>query len=101
MNVERINRRRKRRITEEDVDLVGVHVRRTDHLEHEDIFGYQQLSRTYYVQAMNNYRSILRFPVYVIVSDDIQWVQAEINENIFHHRFFCVCKILSSNTYVL
>ena len=86
-NIERMNRNRRINITIDEVDLVGVHVRRTDHLEHENQFGYQKLSRKYYIQAMNIYKRILRNPVFIIVSDDVQWVQTEINQNIFHHSF--------------
>ena len=84
----------------EDVDIVGVHVRRTDHLEHEHQFGYQKLSKTYYIQAMNTYRSILRFPVYVFVSDDNEWVQSEISQNLFHHSFTGNIFSKRSNTFI-
>ena len=52
--LDRVNRSRKKkrkRITASSLDIVGVHVRRTDHLSYEDRLGYRPLTRTYFIQV--------------------------------------------------
>ena len=53
--LDRVNRSRKKKkrrmITASSLDIVGVHVRRTDHLSYEDRLGYRPLTRTYFIQV--------------------------------------------------
>ena len=54
--LDRVNRSRKKKkkrrmVTASSLDIVGVHVRRTDHLSYEDRLGYRPLTRTYFIQV--------------------------------------------------
>lgn len=51
VNRSRKKKKKKRRITASSLDIVGVHVRRTDHLSYEDRLGYRPLTRTYFIQV--------------------------------------------------
>ena len=54
--VRKVNKRKKSvKITADDCDLVGVHIRRTDHLEFEKLNGATPLTRRYFTQAMQSY----------------------------------------------
>ena len=53
--VRKVNKRKKSvKISPDDCDLVGVHIRRTDHLEFEKLNGATPLTRTYFTQAGMN-----------------------------------------------
>ena len=64
----------------EVVDVVGVHVRRGDHLQYEERRGWDPLTEKYFIQSMDRYRERLRQPVFLIVTDDPVWVRREIAE---------------------
>ena len=49
--VNRSRKKKKRMITASSLDIVGVHVRRTDHVSYEDRLGYRPLTRTYFIQV--------------------------------------------------
>ena len=51
VNRSRKKKKRKGKITASSLDIVGVHVRRTDHLSYEDRLGYRPLTRTYFIQV--------------------------------------------------
>ena len=51
VNRSRKKKKKKKRITGSSLDIVGVHVRRTDHLSYEDRLGYRPLTRTYFIQV--------------------------------------------------
>ena len=77
--VRKVNRRKKSvKITADDCDLVGVHIRRTDHLEFEKLNGASPLSKRYFTQAMQTYSDSLRHPVFVMVTDDPEWARTNI-----------------------
>ena len=77
--VRKVNRRKRSvKITADDCDLVGVHIRRTDHLEFEKLNRARPLTKTYYTQAMQTYSDSLRHPVFVIVTDDPEWARVNI-----------------------
>ena len=75
-----------RRITREDCDIVGVHIRRTDHIIYEKINGVVPLTGRYFKQAMELYHDNLKHPIFVIVTDDPQWAETELN-NFFKVHF--------------
>ena len=71
--LEKQNMKRKKKLTQESLDIVGVHVRRTDHIRYEDNLGYQRLTSRYFIQAMDSYLENLPHPIFVVVSDDLRW----------------------------
>jgi len=77
--VRKVNKRKKSvKITADDCDLVGVHIRRTDHLEFEKLNGATPLSKRYFTQAMQTYSDSVRHPVFVVVTDDPEWARDNI-----------------------
>lgn len=80
-----INRKAKRKLSENDLDIVGVHIRRTDHIQHEQKFGYTKLNRNYFIQAMEKHRENLKHPVFVMVTDDVDWVVSQIPRQRFKY----------------
>ena len=62
-----------------DYVFVGIHSRRTDHLEYEKKHNMNALDARYYLDAMNLYREKFRKEnkkkrlIFIFVSDDIQW----------------------------
>ena len=64
----------------EVVEVVGVHVRRGDHLQYEERRGWEPLTEKYFIQSMDRYRERLRQPVFLMVTDDPVWVRREIAE---------------------
>ena len=58
---------------------IGIHSRRTDHLEFQKKNGFKELDARYYLKAMHLYRlkfkrqSQLKKLIFVFVSDDLQW----------------------------
>ena len=75
----KVNKRKKSvKISPDDCDLVGVHIRRTDHLEFEKLNGATPLTRTYFTQAGVNilqeknyfmHRKIYFEPIYRLYHD--------------------------------
>ena len=51
VNRSRKKKKKKKRITASSLDIVGVHVRRTDHVSYEDRLGDRPLTRTYFIQV--------------------------------------------------
>ena len=79
--VKRVNKKKNIRITPDDCDLVGVHIRRTDHLEFEKLNGADPLKPRYFVQAMESYSDKLQHTIFVIVTDDPEWARAEVHKS--------------------
>ena len=66
-------------------ELVGVHVRRGDHLQYEERMGWDLLTGEYFLKAMDLYRERLSQPIFLIVTDDPVWVRSEIAEDYLPH----------------
>lgn len=68
--------------------LVGVHVRRGDYLNHPN--HHPALSIEYYVESANHINNIIENPIYVIFSDDIPWCQMRFNnrKDVFKNIIF-------------
>lgn len=62
-----------------DERYISVHIRRGDYLKAPEIYENLQLTQ-YYKEAMKYMESQVDNPVYVYVSDDIQWVKANVND---------------------
>ena len=65
------------KVRREDCDIVGIHIRRTDHVLYEEMNGAKPLTGRYFKQAMELYHEKLRHPIFVVVTDDPQWAERE------------------------
>ena len=74
-------------MTAKSVDIVGVHIRRTDHVQYEEGLGYGGVTRHYFLRAMDLYRENLRHPVFILVTDDEDWVEENIPRRLFSHFY--------------
>ena len=68
-------------ITSEDCDIIGVHIRRTDHIYYEQLNNADPLSVRYFTQAMQTFAEKLKHPIFVIVTDDPGWARQEIHKS--------------------
>eukprot|EP00095_Tigriopus_kingsejongensis_P006623 snap_masked-scaffold1387_size43827-processed-gene-0.4 protein:Tk06623 transcript:snap_masked-scaffold1387_size43827-processed-gene-0.4-mRNA-1 annotation:"galactoside 2-alpha-l-fucosyltransferase 2-like" len=58
----------------QDIAVVGVHIRRGDYENHlQDLYQIGYVKSDYFLRAMNEFRATLECPIFVFVSDDIQW----------------------------
>ena len=85
------------RVRREDCDIVGVHVRRTDHILYEKVNGAQPLTARYFKQAMELYHEKLRHPIFVVVTDDPEWAEREI-KRFFKIQFTGFYDVLSQDS---
>ena len=80
------NRKKKKaKISRDSCDLVGVHVRRRDHLQYEERMKYSKLNKNYFLQSMDLYKERLSHPIFLIVTDDPDWVRTQIPHHYFNH----------------
>ena len=79
--VKRMKKKKKIGITADDCDIVGVHIRRTDHIEFEKLNGADHLKPRYFVQAMETFSDKLQHPIFVIVTDDPLWARKEVHKS--------------------
>ena len=96
----KVNKNRKRKISARSLNIVGVHIRRTDHVQHEKQFGYRSLDRHYFSQAMDLIRDSVKHPVFVMVTDDQDWVITQFPKQRFQYYTTgqCYNLILQHNT---
>ena len=86
--LQRVNdKRKKKKVTVKSLDIVGVHIRRTDHVQYEEGLGYSGVTRHYFIRAMDLYRENLRHPVFILVTDDEAWVEENIPRRLFSHFY--------------
>nr|XP_045621697.1 galactoside alpha-(1,2)-fucosyltransferase 2-like [Procambarus clarkii] len=65
--------------TSQNITVVTVHVRRTDHLSFiKGAYNLDPLDKTYFQRAFNFYRNRTAVPVFVVTSDDPKWCQSNI-----------------------
>jgi len=78
LHLAKLKKGKKKKIkSEEEITFVGVHCRRTDHLEYESRHKQPALKTTYFLEAMHLFRQKLGKQVaFVVVSDDMQWVKS-------------------------
>ena len=62
-------------LTESDLTVVGVHHRRTDHLDYERVFNIPHITMSYLGPSMDLFRDKFRNVVFVYVSDDKTWIK--------------------------
>ena len=74
-------KKRKSIISIDDCDIIGVHIRRTDHLEYEKINKVKHLTSRYFSQAMHLYSDSIKHPIFVIVTDDQEWALKNIHQS--------------------
>ena len=66
----------------EQVTYIGVHIRRTDHLQFmKDQHDMEPLNGDYYNDAMDYFREEYDNCIFVIASDDMKWAKKKINKN--------------------
>ena len=76
--LDKANQNREEKISRTSCDLVGVHVRRRDHIKYEERLGLDTLTRQYFMEAVDLYRERLKQPIFLIVTDDPDWVRREL-----------------------
>ena len=81
-------------MTAESLDIVGVHIRRTDHVQYEAGLGYSGVTRQYFIRAMDLYTENLRHPVFIVATDNEAWVEENIPRRLFGHFYTGYCQQL-------
>ena len=76
--VRKANKRKNIKISREDCDIVGIHIRRTDHVIYEKMNGAPPLTARYFKLAMEAYHSKLKHPIFVVVTDDPEWAESNL-----------------------
>lgn len=66
----------------EDLIYVGVHNRRTDHLQYQAEGGWREIQPGYFLEALEVYRQWSwqsdKHPVFLFVSDDLDWARQKL-----------------------
>ena len=63
-----------------DVTFIGVHIRRTDHLEFmKKKYAQEPLEEDYYNDAMDYFQEEYDNCVFVVISDDIKWAKKKLD----------------------
>ncbi|XP_059089721.1 galactoside alpha-(1,2)-fucosyltransferase 1-like [Tigriopus californicus] len=66
-----------------EITFIGVHNRRTDHLEYfERYFKKKPLKPSYFHDAMDIFRDEYDHPAFIFVSDDMEWARAKIKNKL-------------------
>ena len=73
---------------EKDITFVGIHNRRTDHLEFQREGGYVPLEAGYFREAMHMYRAKFPRVVFLFVSDDMAWGKEKVVGRVKTKDFF-------------
>ena len=76
--VKKTNKKSGVKISREDCDIVGIHIRRTDHVRYEKINGAAPLPARYFKLAMEAYHGKLKHPIFVVVTDDPEWAESHL-----------------------
>ena len=84
--VRKTNKRKNIKISREDCDIVGIHIRRTDHVMYEEMNGAPPLTARYFKLAMEAYLSKLKHPIFVVVTDDPEWAESQL-QSFFNIHF--------------
>jgi len=80
-HLKKIKSKKKRKKMEKDLTLVGIHVRRGDHISYEIEKGIPVLKASYFLEAMEKYRSHFGNKViFILVSDDIEWCKEALSK---------------------
>lgn len=73
-HLKKIKSKKKRKKLQKELISVGIHVRRGDHVSFEIERGIKVLKPSYFLEAMEKYRSHFGNKViFILVSDDIEW----------------------------
>lgn len=75
-------------LTQENHTLVSVHFRRGDYLQFDDVYG-GICDEIYYRKAINYFLERFEEPMFVLFSDDSEWVKEIIKKNNSNARFLC------------
>ena len=67
---------------EKDITFVGIHNRRTDHLDYQKEGGFVPLQAGYFIEAMDMFRDKFPRTVFVYVSDDISWGREKLQKRV-------------------
>merc|ERR1711983_445220 len=70
-----------KKVKKKKIDLfVGIHVRRTDYTEYEEVQNWVPVKASYYLEAMDLYRNYYSNHklVFFVISDDIEWCKKNI-----------------------
>ena len=73
---------------EKDITFVGIHKRRTDHLEFQREGGFVPLEAGYFLEAMDMYRAKFPRVVFLFVSDDMAWGREKLVRRVKTKDFF-------------
>ena len=73
---------------EKDITFVGIHKRRTDHLEFQTEGGFVPLETGYFLEAMDMYRAKFPGVVFLFVSDDMAWGREKLVRRVKTKDFF-------------
>ena len=71
-----------------DITFVGIHNRRTDHLDFQKEGGFVPLEAGYFIEAMEMFREKYPRSVFVYVSDDIPWGKEKLKKRIKSKDFY-------------
>ena len=72
---------------EHNITFVGIHNRRSDHLEFQKEGGFVPLEVGYFLEAMEMFRTKYSMVVFMYVSGDIQWGREEILKRVKTNDF--------------
>ena len=65
-----------------DITFVGVHVRRTDHLQYvKKKYNLKPLNADYYNNAMEYFQEEYENCIFIVASDDIKWTKRSLDKN--------------------
>lgn len=73
---------------EKNITFVGIHNRRTDHLDYQKEGGFVPLEAGYFIEAMEMFRNKYPRTVFVYVSDDISWGREKIKKRVKTKDFY-------------
>eukprot|EP00090_Calanus_glacialis_P012604 TRINITY_DN21200_c0_g1_i1.p1 TRINITY_DN21200_c0_g1~~TRINITY_DN21200_c0_g1_i1.p1 ORF type:complete len:445 (+),score=115.38 TRINITY_DN21200_c0_g1_i1:200-1336(+) len=73
---------------EKEVTFVGIHNRRTDHLDFQKEGGFIPLEAGYFIEAMEMFRAKYPRTVFVYVSDDIKWGREKLKKRVKSKDFY-------------
>ena len=66
-------KKKKKKKKKPELTFIGIHSRRTDHLAYEKERGKVALRVSYYIKAMDMFRTKFKNTVFLYISDDLEW----------------------------
>ena len=66
-------KKKKTKRSKRPLTFIGIHSRRTDHLAYEKERGRNPLKVSYFIEAMDKFRSKFKNVIFLYISDDLEW----------------------------